>query len=488
VFEFRFEPFVHPQPRLLRVLKAGDWTSQLDIGAAPMTVVRERYGGSEPGLGDPATVELGVRHPQTLFGLPNQVRDDMSIFTFVPPMEDPVAQLSVFPPPGRYPHSVRVQIAGDRPNLQIRYRLNQGAWQIYAEPFVVFASSTVQFYAQHTLSVARSTIHHARYDFDLPPEQEQRLTLTPFRLVDRGRLGLDANVLALVESPFGDEPPYRVSTLFQTIDGLIGNSTHEGIVALIQVAGEIYRLSSALNNDAPGVYPPPVDVLRSFIEEGILHPAYAEATSLPPHTLGQAFDGVYYIRQQLGFRPLVTQTARIRFDTFTAPCRVLDALDGLDPMLALFDEAGRPFSFPDTFRLLPGTVLRVSGYDDLIVAGCSGQSMEVTRVELVSVPLPGPGDSDGNLLDDDWENQFPDLLGDPFADSDGDGYPDIQEMWEGTDPLNPNDFPNVPPRGTRMAPDADRGPARRRNRTALELAGGLPGSNPVPDSLDHGHK
>jgi hypothetical protein len=72
-------------------------------------------------------------------------------------------------------------------------------------------------------------------------EPEQRLTLTPFRLVDRGRLGLDADVLARIESPFGDEPPYRISTLFQTIDGLIRNSTHEGIVALIQVAHEIYR-------------------------------------------------------------------------------------------------------------------------------------------------------------------------------------------------------------------------------------------------------
>jgi hypothetical protein len=271
------------------------------------------------------------------------------------------------------------------------------------------------------------------------------LTLTPFRFADQGRLGVGDEVLALVESEFGDEPPYRVRAMFEVIDSLIQSSPNAAVAALIQVAHEIYRISSALNNDAPGVYPPPVDVLRGFLEDGFLHPSYVAAAALPANTLEHAQSGLAMIRQQVGFRPFATVNARVRFDTFTAPCRVLDSLDQAGQMLSLFDDAGRPYSFPDTFRLLPGTRLRLSGYPDLVVAGCPGQSVEVVKVELLSVPSTGAGDTDGNLLDDDWESQFPGLIGDPFADSDGDGYPDIQEMWEGTNPLDPNDFPNVPP-------------------------------------------
>jgi len=46
------------------------------------------------------------------------------------------------------------------------------------------------------------------------------------------------------------------------------------------------------------------------------------------------------------------------------------------------------------------------------------------------------------LLIDAWEKQFlGGLGGDPFGDSDGDGYSDLQEMFEGTDPLDGLGFP-----------------------------------------------
>jgi hypothetical protein len=683
VFEFHFEPFIHPQPRLLRVLKAGDWTSQLNLGGGQVAVVRESYTGSETGLGNPVPAMLGPKHPQSQFGLPNQFREDMSFFTFIPPVENPVAQVSVFPPPGKYPRSVRVQLTADRPNVHIRYRLGDCPWNNYNDPFVIFAATTVSFYAQDALSPAKSAIRSARYEFDLSPgkldsdgdgvpdfvkvalgldplsgeldsdgdgfsdleeilrgwdpadpsdpvdlnnpqpgdpkpgfeqragfdlavtpfpwdgasnaqaaaaagtlvqlheltgafllanatepdadqpghstawfeaapvqaghpflvlstephfnivtanpdsrigrelirvfpqpqvkpvivdyvygqaggnlaaeadawikaaqdaylnaeretfaveltvadtlaalllarelthvvqqrgmEPEIGVTLTPFRFADKGRLAIGDNVLALVESAFGNEPPYRMRTMFDIIDSMIQNPPNPMVSALIDVAHEIYRISSALNNEEPGAYPPPVDALRSFIEEGTLHSSYDAALSFPPGALQNAQNGLNYIRNQIAFRPFNTVDARVRFDTFTAPCRILNRVDISGEILSLFDDHGRPFSLPETFQLLPGTLLRLSGYTDFIFPGCPGQSMEVVKVELLSVPVPGAGDSDGNLLDDEWEELYGGIIGDPFADSDGDGYPDIQEMWEGTNPLDPNDFPNVPP-------------------------------------------
>ena len=59
--------------------------------------------------------------------------------------------------------------------------------------------------------------------------------------------------------------------------------------------------------------------------------------------------------------------------------------------------------------------------------------------------LRSDGDSDGNLLIDSWELLFLGMLGsDPFGDDDKDGYSNLQEMMEGTDPHDTAGAPPVP--------------------------------------------
>jgi hypothetical protein len=66
---------------------------------------------------------------------------------------------------------------------------------------------------------------------------------------------------------------------------------------------------------------------------------------------------------------------------------------------------------------------------------------------LSSVPIATDTDGNGNLLIDSWEKRFFGYVGlaDPFGDADGDGYQNLQEMLEGTDPRDGFAHPAVPP-------------------------------------------
>src|SRR5258705_10692382 len=60
-------------------------------------------------------------------------------------------------------------------------------------------------------------------------------------------------------------------------------------------------------------------------------------------------------------------------------------------------------------------------------------------------PLASDTDENGNLLIDTWEKKFFGYLGlaNPFGDDDADGYSNIQEMLEGSDPRDVNAIPGA---------------------------------------------
>ena len=53
-------------------------------------------------------------------------------------------------------------------------------------------------------------------------------------------------------------------------------------------------------------------------------------------------------------------------------------------------------------------------------------------------------DLNGNNMSDIWEQLFNATGVDPNADSDGDGFSNLQEALAGTDPFDANSFPNIP--------------------------------------------
>jgi hypothetical protein len=272
------------------------------------------------------------------------------------------------------------------------------------------------------------------------------MTLFPYRISDSGRINPDQPTLLSLELATTNQPGFLLQTTFATISNLVSNSGSPGVASLLQVVEDIYRIDSTQNNTNPAKFASPVDETRYFLWNGTMDSNYlAWAT-----TAGQfntASNGAAAILAAVSTRPTTNVTLIVRADTQTAPCRILD-LSGGGPTFALLDTGGLPFLFPQNFQLLPGSSVRVTGYTDVSSPTCSSYpAIEVTSIVLASVPIVTGTDSNGNLLYDDWEYRFFGGLGvaDPFGDTDGDGYSNLQEMLDGTDPRDPYSVPAGPP-------------------------------------------
>jgi hypothetical protein len=120
---------------------------------------------------------------------------------------------------------------------------------------------------------------------------------------------------------------------------------------------------------------------------------------------------------------------------------------------------------------VPGVAVRVTAYADLSASACASETLEVIRLgddllaSVTGVPLPSPTDTDGNLLDDDWERLFLGGQGsDPFAGL-GSGYTLLQAYLDGADPALPGSYGQRPP--AHLAPPAV--DISRLNPTTLQL-------------------
>lgn len=264
------------------------------------------------------------------------------------------------------------------------------------------------------------------------------LTLFPGRVSDIGRTNPPLAALLSIEQQFNSAPGYRLKTIHQTLDTNVSTALLGGVTQLKSVVGEVFRINSLSNNAAPGVYPLPADVLREFIRSGTLHSNYATVAALNGVQLANARLGVSNLLAAVPSRPVTNQIVRLRSSECSPGVVLVERVADSVPHL-LVDAAGAPFTFPQAFALLPGSEMLVTAYTDAepapeISSGCVTNPLEVVSVALLATPVASDPDLDGNLLIDSWERALFGARGDAFADSDGDGYQDFQEMVEGTDP------------------------------------------------------
>jgi len=276
------------------------------------------------------------------------------------------------------------------------------------------------------------------------PDTETNATLYPFRLADAGRARFGDEARNAIEHSDPGRPAYQLRTMYETIASIVTHPPNALVQSLNSVVQEIYRISSASNNAAPGQYPLPFDVIRGFVRTGSIHSNYVDAGTFAPGLVANATAGAQFVLSQLSERPLTNLSLRIRPDTFGGTCTTLETADLSAAPVNLFEAGGGRYDFPEAFRVLPGSVVEVVGRPDFASTTCAGLNVEVLGISLAVIPARSDLDADGNLLIDTWEDALLGGVGDPFADDDGDGYSNAQEMFEGTDPSDALGLPKVP--------------------------------------------
>jgi hypothetical protein len=328
-------------------------------------------------------------------------------------------------------------------------------WVIAAQAAYNNATNEVRL---HTMPIAHTTIaalleHKLRSVLaeSSASETASNLTLFPFRPSDAGRRQFDAAIRAVLEHDDAERPAYDLKQMFHSLEAMVIGAPSPEVQSLNALTHEIYRVSSLSNNAAPGQYRLPLDTLREFLRDGVIHSNYLAAGSFPAPLLADATAAVQFVMNNLGSRPVTNLNLRVLPDTFAGACTTLETADLAATPVNLFALGGGAFDFPDTFNLLPGSVVQVVGRPDVSSSTCAGLNVEVLSIALAAIPARSDGDADGNLLIDSWEQMLLGMVGsDPFGDDDGDGYSNLQEMLEGTDPHDGLGVPVVPIAGLNL--------------------------------------
>ncbi|HNQ73524.1 MAG TPA: VCBS repeat-containing protein [Verrucomicrobiota bacterium] len=252
---------------------------------------------------------------------------------------------------------------------------------------------------------------------------------------------------------------HLLGEVIKTMRMALRESSDNKLVALRAVTLDVYRISARWGGVFPGAFPGPLEALREFLATGVMPSAYrndwvgglppeigATLTPLTVEDYTAALQGLDSLLNMPSSRPVVTRDLRVRADSVGLNCTILDRF-AFGNTVALVDANGRPYRFPNAFHVVPGLALQVLGFADVPASACATETLEVVRIgneaqtRVTSVPLPSATDSDGNLLDDDWERLFFGAPGnDPFADLGG-GYTLLQSYLDGSDPWSPGNYP-----------------------------------------------
>lgn len=273
---------------------------------------------------------------------------------------------------------------------------------------------------------------------------DQKVTLTPSRGdATQGRHPAEDRWLADLPLATAADTGYDWTTLLAFIRS--GNAGIWPRSYLDLVAREFYRIGYRAFEDPDNpLNLAPLDALREYLDTGTVPPTYEPyMTTFPSNVL--AYAALYRtaflasLPQREHTPTAITLTAASGFDRH--PWLVLTSSGATEYWLAAPD--GTPYPSPQGFQILPGSRYLVSGHLADRVGG--GRLLLVDSITFLDAPTLPPDDSDNNLLADSWEAFLYGTLGNnPFADTDGDGYDSLQEMFEWTDPDYPSNVPAVP--------------------------------------------
>ncbi|MFO7725164.1 MAG: thrombospondin type 3 repeat-containing protein, partial [Oceanipulchritudo sp.] len=246
----------------------------------------------------------------------------------------------------------------------------------------------------------------------------------------------------------GSDTGYLLRHIFEVTDTAVESGTDPAVLALREVATAIYRISADQANDNPGTLVPPLDALRKFIRTGSLeHTGYMDdpaVAPLDPATLSSAATGTAYLLGLETRRPVEYRQLEVISGGISGSCTVLQDT-ATQESVSLIDFNGNRFAMPDAFRLPESSIVWVEGYAD-VDSDCSADTVleVIPPLQLIFLPVSNSADANADLIPDDLEDLYGVSLY-PFADTDGDGYSDLQEILDGTNPTDPAAFSGNPP-------------------------------------------
>ncbi|MEM9081017.1 MAG: hypothetical protein AAGC74_10035 [Verrucomicrobiota bacterium] len=413
-----------------------------------------------------AQTDTGTTPAASFTGLPSSPRDGFLLIATDPNFD--VLQnglivvpegrelLGLIPIPDTTPEPVEYNPSGSTLNQQAAAWLSQYQTYLNNRPQPTLTESLT---LEDTLALLLTErILALELADDDPSFDPDTFTLTPHR--DPGLIPPTESQLRALQYQTTPNDSILLPDLFDHIQSSFSSPGPE-LTQLLALANDIYRLSCDLAFDNPGLYPNPVDTLREFLRNG---PKIGEPDAIPllpgsttdtSYSENVNFSGAELILANSALRELHTNlprrnaftfTVQITSQTYTQPIPIVgrEAGTNLIPE-ALFDRNGNPFRLPAEYELPLGTRLTVTLYDDrtndLPFVPGSSTSWEVHSAAIHSYPDPPNTDSDGNLLDDAWEAYYLTSSGNGFTDSDNDGYTDLQEQLEETNPLSNSSFP-----------------------------------------------
>jgi len=264
------------------------------------------------------------------------------------------------------------------------------------------------------------------------------------RTADKTMDGISKENLQILESAgSGGEPAYHLPEIVSTLrTGISGAANLRTLVC------DIYDISSVYGSDTNyiGMYPLPISVLRDFLYTGTLQSNYLAQTSLTLSELASAHSEASELLGSIPPRPIANLTLKVATNSFASTCPVLYPVTG-GTGKSLYTSKGHAYRFPNVFQLQAGSQVQLSAYTDVTWTNCPGTDpLEVITLNLTALPTASDEDKDGNLIPDAYEAMF--LAGGngiTTHDSDGDGYSDLQEYLDGTDPKNAGSHGNGAP-------------------------------------------
>lgn len=224
--------------------------------------------------------------------------------------------------------------------------------------------------------------------------------------------------------------------------------------AMSNAATQVYSRHAATSGANPGMAMP-LDALRIILRGGTAPAGYSGAVTATNlnnarNAYNQAIVGI-----TAAYRPSQTWTVEI---LEAPPANGIYRRTSDSAQIVLLDRNGDRITLEQGLGLRPGTRFLVTGFTDTPNDGAY-VTMEVTSASLTFAPASTDNDSDGNLLDDEWERYFFGVTGqNPFSEPVA-GYQLIQYFLDGVDPRG-NETPSGPavslaPSDTALTPAGD---------------------------------